>query len=706
MNYTTYPQQTWSDVFSQPSDTDNGRRLCVYFDTENIAKIDGYFTDPVVVRISGPNDDNSNEELFEFTYAPQTLIGETRFKGITNIEVSGTKINNAEPYGIVEIKELLDISTGDYGADGYDPGFVDDNVAQVIGYGNGIFVIANADGYAVDTGYGQYNFEYNSPLSIRLGAVQGQLTIGNSARLDCAADAVLDDIKLSSVMATSSLGGGYTSYSISSDANRPAAILPDQSTLVLLNCEDNSYDILNAIRDSLESAKLSDSVLEAIVSLRNNRDEFIKYVDSLNITGSIVIEAIDDRPVSAQLFDLVHSLNVLKDSSIKKTITTDFIPSDITVNENFDGAAVFSGIPFKIEKPNLITKEGSIDLWISPLHNLYGDFKKRVFFDIVSDRMIGEDGSLVSLTDTMIPIPQGIKMAEILSIKPYGRESVENNVDYSENAIIAADGNYILLDNALPSKNAKVVVHFIPTSATSDRLVLYKDENSRIVVALTANGTTYTLSRNISHWKKDEWHKILITWKTGTKALNKINNDSLHMYLDGFEANIAKYGEGYLFNQLKFGFAAKVSPAQKVNSKDIKLSDELNKIYVGNLYSGNLPAMARMANLRISGKQIEPFIDARGYRRDPSFNSSPSATTPVTLEPETIVLEDFIGSKIIERYASVSDSDTARYDINMIVNDKFKLVRGVNDGLVERIMKQTIKAAKPAHARIKVSIDN
>lgn len=76
---------------------------------------------------------------------------------------------------------------------------------------------------------------------------------------------------------------------------------------------------------------------------------------------------------------------------------------------------------------------------------------------------------------------------------------------------------------------------------SKNRLSLFKDTSGYLVFkALDNKGVPYSVSADISSWKKDEQHFISCSW-----VLNSINNkDEMHLFIDGFETpNNFKYGQ-------------------------------------------------------------------------------------------------------------------------------------------------------------------
>lgn len=722
-SFVAYPRVQFSDAYSQPSDGYYGRRLVATFDSSNIYETaDGYFSDsglithiPVKLKVYGATKEANPDgyEVFSFNLPGQSVMGNLHFTTFTGVAFElSNKIRLTDAYGAVDIKEALPINI-------FDDGYNKNPYVQFSAYGGGFFLFnttlkENPDGYLtfnegvdgytdIDPGYGEYEFNYGGPFKIPLRTAPEKLYIGNSVELVNAADGVLDEVKITSATATKTrtrkLAG---SYDISVEATSPVFSEPDAKTLVLLHMDDNTQNIIDALRDPLDSANLSDSELATIVSLRNDRTTFINYVNSLHITGSIVDESVDTRPISEQLFDLVTVLNRTVNSAEYYKIAGNFYPSEVVVNGNFHYAAVFSGEEYFIEKPGLINNnQGSIEVWIAPLANLLGDFNRRVYLDSVNHAIIGKDGNLVSITSNLIELPDNIFAQQINSIRLAGSAGQTNTFDFSEFSFLSGNGRTITLTEELPAPNTAVIIDYIPLTTSNDRLTLFKDEDSNLVFAISASGTLYQTSKDISNWNRNEWHRVMITWKTNDK--NSL--DHLNMFVDGTESTIIKYGQGFLFNTFEFKQEFQVNVNTKVIPQNIQFNGSLDKLYIGTDYAGNQSGFCRMANLRVSFIERQPVIDARGFKIDFDFDGGSKSATPETSDTFTSYLEDFNPQAgFVTNFASAQDPVAGAHDLHITVRDDFHLVRGVDNGQIERLLRELIKIIKPAEARTRISI--
>lgn len=709
--YVAYPKLTFEDSYSQPSDSYFGRRLVVTFDSSNVYTLlsdEETFSDstrmvpyPIVIRVTGTTTESETYEDFVFSKAGLSITGLYHFTSFTGISViDGYKIYSPSPYGAVEVKEALPIN---YFDDGYEQ---HQEYVQFIAYGSGLFLCETTlrDAYGdVDPGYGMYEFDYGAPFQIGLNTAPETVYIGNSVTLNNAADGIIDEVKITSATATKTrtrqLAG---SYDISVEATSPVFSEPDAKTLVLLHLNDNAQSIINAIREPLDAANLTDSELATIVSLRNNKSGFMNYVNSLRITGSIVDDSYDTRTLAEQLYDLITTLNTITNDAKYYKLAGNYLPSEITVNKNFKYAAVFSGEEYYIEKPGLINNEhGSIELWIAPLANLLGDFKRRVYFDSANHAIIGVDGNFVSITANLIKLPDNIIAQHINSIKLAGVDGKSTTYDFAEFATLSSDGTTITLSEPLPGSSIPVVVDYIPLSESNDRITLFKDEDSNLIFAIYASGTLFQVSRNISSWKKNEWHRVMVTWRTNTK--NSL--DHLNMYVDGTESRIIKYGEGFLFNTFTFKEEHQLDINTKIIPQNVQFKGKLDRLYIGTDFLGKQQGFCRMANLRVSFIERPPVIDARGNKIDFDFDGGSKSATPSINDPFTNYLEDFNPeSKFITNFAKAQDPVAGAHDLRIIVRDNFHLVRGVNNGQIERLLRELIKIIKPAEARTRITL--
>lgn len=717
ISYVAYPRLEFDDAYGQPSEQTLGRRLSVLFDTSNIYTLsDGYtfsnssetMAHPVIVRVSGDTVESFTYEDFSFSEAGETITGTYHFTTFTNVEViDGYKMSLTSPYGAVEVREALPVN---YLDDGYTTHLP---YTEFTAYGNGIFLyettLKDSYGDNIDLGYGQYEFNYGAPFQIPIKTAPTNIFIGNSQNLLNAADGVMDEVKITSATATKTrtreLAG---SYDISVEATSPVFSQPDAKTLVLLHLENNSQDIIDAIREPLDSANLDDTTLAEIVSLRNDRSAFINYVNALNITGTIVdessdvagIDKIDQRTTSEQLFDLVEILGGVVNSADYYKLAGNFFPSEIIVNNNFKYAAVFSGGEYFIESPGLIhNKEGSIEVWIAPLANLLGDFKRRIYLDSINHAIIGSTGDLVSISANIIKLPNNIIAQQINSIKLFNSDNDE--FDFSEFSYLSEGGNAITLTKNLPNANTAVIVDYIPLSDFNDRFTLFKDEKSNLVFGISSGNILYQVSKNISSWKKNEWHRVMITWKTNDKN----NLDHLNMFIDGTQSSIIKYGQGFKFNTFLFNGEFQTDVNTKIIPQNINFGGSLDRLYIGTDFVGAQYGFCRMSNLRISFVERQAIVDANGFKIDFDFDGGSKSATPSIRDAFTSYLEDFDpASGFVTNFATAQSPTSGAHDLHIIVRDYFNLVRGVNNGRIEAILRHLIKVVRPAEARLRISI--
>lgn len=732
-SFIAHPKLKFFDAYSQPSDGYYGRTLITTFDSSNIyLTSDGYFSDagrtnhvPVQLMVYGNTRESNPDgyEAFSFDVPGQSVTGNLHFTSFAGVQFRpANKIRMVDAYGAVDVKEALPINyfDNDTGApyvqfSAYGGGFFlfQTTLKELDGYQqtvppstqtDGYFTFNEIDGYvSIDPGYGEYEFNYGAPFQMPFKTAPETLYIGNSSTLQNAADGVMDEVKITSATATKTrtrrLAG---SYDISVEATSPVFSEPDAKTLVLLHMDDNSQDIVDALRDPLDSANLSDTELSTIVSLRNDKTSFINYVNSLHITGTIVDESVDTRPLSEQLYDLVTVLNNVVNSAGYYKLAGNYFPSETTVNANFKYAAVFSGEPYSIEKPGLINNnQGSIELWIAPLNNLLGDFNRRVYLDSINHAIIGKDGNLVSVTSNLIKLPDNIIAQQINSIRLAGAAGQSNTFDFIEFATLTGDGRNINLTQSLPATNTAVIIDYIPLTTSNDRLSLFKDEDSNLIFAISASGTLYQTSTDISNWKRNEWHRVMITWKTNDK--NSL--DHLHMYVDGTESTVIKYGQGFLFNTFEFKQEFQVNINTKVIPQNIQFVGTLDKLYLGSDYAGHQNSLCRMANVRVSFIERQPVVDSRGFLIDFDFDGGSKSATPEVADSFTSYLEDFNPQAgFVTKFATAQDPVAGAHDLHITVNDDFHLVRGVDDGQIERLLRELIKIIKPAEARTRITI--
>jgi hypothetical protein len=171
---------------------------------------------------------------------------------------------------------------------------------------------------------------------------------------------------------------------------------------------------------------------------------------------------------------------------------------------------------------------------------------------------------------------------------------INNSTSQSQLVTFISDYEHYLLDSGEESKNRISI--FKDISGYLNFKVFDKFKNS------------YTVSADVSNWKKNEKHFIAASWKLNTDN----NKDEMHLFIDGFEVpNIIKYGQKLLpYPHEKF---RTVNPETLVglSNKNIVGSIDLSTVLGSNVVKSSL-------NFVEKGINVGDII----YIQDPLFNSS------------------------------------------------------------------------------------
>lgn len=387
-----------------------------------------------------------------------------------------------------------------------------------------------------------------------------------------------------------------------------------------------------------------------------------------------------------------HTLLLKLDNEIKvinndyTSFYDNFITSHDSVNSNF-GESLIIEDSFYIKNASevLSQKSGSIEFWISPIHDTWeSDGKDRFIFDISNISTL----EIESIAKDRIVLPERIGIL----LKAYVKSDADKVNILSENSL-QKDQKTIFLNKSLPKQRTTVIVEYQPLSSEGDRLQLYLDGYTQLNFNVISSGKTLTISRNID-WSRNTWHRILCTWSLG----NFNGLDRIRMFVDGTESNTITWGnitwgDGSIWGQSDANNTAiygKLEPFEP-----------LSVCSFGSDATGHFKYPFRLDNLRFSSIARQPItIGSSEY--DLAYNANTDFCHPVVEDAYTNYLVDFNkNTEINTKSANLLKRDAPLYSIGVQIDDGFSKLENER---VKTALLNIYQKLKPAHMQLYSSI--
>jgi hypothetical protein len=395
------------------------------------------------------------------------------------------------------------------------------------------------------------------------------------------------------------------------------------------------------------------------------------------------LKAIKPNSNTLMLLDF-DTKNFVNNTNVYLTSTKGFIQSASCVNSNFNKSIAFTGRPLLVDNKGILNtkNEGTIEFWVNPLNDAGNDPNYRFYFDAtgaVTEEIVSNNNATVTIAG---------RASKILSVK---LKNGLQGVDYFAGGTIDNDLQTLLLNQKLPNQKTIVVVTYIPTGLSGDRISIYKDPFGYINFTIDGSGVS-TQVRAPIFWTKNTWHKL--------KAQYTINQglgiDELRFFIDGYEQGNVLFGEGLLFGE-NMVFGSSFIGHNSIKSA-ISFTDTINEFTVGSDYTHSYGAMALIDNLRISNVS-RPIFAPFGEPIDPGFSTNLDVVFPATQDLYTTLLLDFNKlTNITTDFAVIKNKKTGLFDITINVFDSFGILR--ENDKAKTVMETLIYALKPANSRV------
>lgn len=389
------------------------------------------------------------------------------------------------------------------------------------------------------------------------------------------------------------------------------------------------------------------------------------------------------------LLNLDNSIDI--DETNYDSYPAEYFTSGNSVNPDFGDAAVFfANKSMEIDNGTVVfnNNEGTIEFWVSPLIDSVRDDNERYFIDLTSIKI----ENVISSTANTVILPS--KGKRVISVKIASDSKDETN--YLGDGSLRVDGKTIDLGISLPSKNTVVEVHYVPIDFNGERVSIWKDSSSNIKFAIGTSSETYMISYPVV-WGRNTWHKIKASWLTNTTT----NQDEMRLFIDGLESGTVLWGSpGLVYGDgTVYGAGLVGSAGSNTLIADINLSDNFDKIHVGNSYDQRCSAAAKIDNLRFSDIVREPAIIAN-KAMDLHYNENYSAALPVIEDNNTTAMYDFERvDRESNHLANLYSKYTPQYLFEVEVDDGFSRL---NSPVKRKLLSDIIERMRPSHTKMSV----
>jgi len=268
-----------------------------------------------------------------------------------------------------------------------------------------------------------------------------------------------------------------------------------------------------------------------------------------------------------------------------------------------------------------------------------------------------------------------------------GGTGVKKN--FSVGSKLSPNGKRVFLLDALPGSNVDVIVSYIPIDSDGDRISIYKNKDSQIVFAITANGIVNKLSKDVD-WNRNTWHRIMCTYETNTTS------DSMRLFIDGVESSYLMYGQGGVTYGTGFvyGQTGQQEGASKRIGYNIGLGDDFRLICIGSDIFEGQSALSRVDNIRFSRIMRNTIKDPSGDYIDQNYSSNINTVLPVVSDDATTLMLNFEQEDDEGFYTTVIDPASGIFSFDIEIADNFGKI---DSDEVEDLIVDLVDRLKPAH---------
>lgn len=680
---------------SQPTSGVEGRRLSIRVTGGNVD-----FSNPVVVTINGTSTGGVTQVL-TFTGPGKQTTGSVKWNTISSIVINATPIVPGIDSCGVEVRELYSVTEPDGNTQYAVIRFAYQTQTSTTLQGDGSDFVFDLDGFFLQSDVGNL-LQITSPggisgiytieekidsHTVRLNQIIGGVPF-TGATYNCFSISIgrsgfqngfffLEQAGLTNVSYGLPLGWYEVDYATNLFApfdpidNINAFIGNDLTLSKPSNAIIDEFRILNR---QLTDTRIGEVLSEGEDSITINASAFSPFIKNQN---TLVLFHFDDLPLK-------------NDTDFYKFANKEYLQSGYSVNSRFGHSLVVKDKGIIFDNKGLLTtnSEGLIEFWVSPRHDTYNDPNFRVYFDAAANAV----ENVTSITKGIVKISG--KTNRIISVK---LASDISGSDYFAGGTINSDGQTLTLNRPLPFQQTPVVVSYIPTGTSGDRITIIQDSEGYIDFTVVATGSQYTI-RHPVFWPSNTWHRIRASFKFN-RADNK---DEIRLFIDGEEKGVLLFGQSNVTFGENFIFGQR---SVLTNSEglvtDINFNDLITQFSLGQDFAGANGAQARFDNLKISNKSITPFL-INGQPMDVYYNTNVDYIYPSIQDAFTTFLFNFDDLIVkINDFSILRDSIYGLFNFDLNIIDSFDIVLG--DSKVQTILEAMINALKPAISKVNIS---
>ena len=591
--------------------------------------------------------------------------------------------------------------------------------AEIYRFSNGSFIlsVAGSSSYSpFELTPGYYLIDYSSTLKVSIPEIGSKLFIGTDITEQKYFAGTIDELqilntKLGDLRPWEPSQSGVRTITEDFYKQNPACIT--DSTLALIDFDNpiekqsrrlRTKKFLDTENNFTYNLSLKDR--EVLLGYINNEQEFVYYMISLGYSQETAEELFYEcsKSESGPLYNLA--------SYIPKIGTQQISPN--SVNSLFGQSGRFekrTGL-FVSNNNNILRNDGgTIEFWYQPKLDTFNDGDERVLFEsssILECRATSTSPYLIKLKNPASKI-LSVKLisSEKLSDSKYYPNSEKSGIIFNEITTIEATGLYskgtgtdkdfsvgsklsptgleIILSDSLPGASVDVIVSYIPSQYSGEKISIYKDRFSRIISRIETTDYAYLIKSEVS-WVEGTWHRISLAYSLKGKKFIK-------MFIDG-----KKFDTIYQYEKKEYPEV--FDDLNVITSINFSLKESLSRIVIGNNSDLSLPATGLIDNFRISREARTYPSDSSGSEYDINYSSNTDVISPVKSDDLTTYIQDFNyeDSDRNIHFANVIDQKYGIFDFEVVIGDDFNKVVGIDGGTIEDLISDLISRIKPAHS--------
>lgn len=573
------------------------------------------------------------------------------------------------------------------------------------GLQNGFFTfeIGNQPGQPYYLNEGFYELDYSTYARIKFDAINGYMYFGSDFNGSNQANAIIDQIKIYSVMLTDTRTGesiASNERSITKDFNSLKPLVSDINTLVLLDFD--TFPFVNSAKFYANSSTYKEHFQSSYAVNENFGNSLVILEKPIMIPNDGILDTKKQATIEFwvnPIYDTSNDPNtrfyfdaygaVIEDAvsadnvSVKISSPASEILS-VTLKAGDQSIDYYAGGRLEIDTQNAIQEEA-----LSTTAN-----SVTVAQSILQVITVKIDGDL-SNTDYFADGSVGTNLKTIYLGKTLPSNNLTLIVTYQtiDNKKVKQNTQVIRLNRKLPYQNAHVTVNYIPKGLQGDRVSLYKDTSGYMNFAISASGTDFVLRAPI-YWSKNTWHRV----KASYKINGGVGTDEMRLFLDGYEFTDVQFGSGILFGDFPIVMGSSM-PGDGYNIVgNITFTDQINNLFIGSKYTKENPIYSLIDNFRISNIS-RPIYAPYGEPLDVNYSSNLDIIFPVTEDLYTTYLLDFAALvELVNDYAILKNRNNGLFDFSVNILDSFGIVN--SNPKVQEVLEKLIKVLKPANSRV------